>query len=72
MEHHFDSEAANQYGIEIAVILHFFLQYYHFSAHIENQDAHYPSMTYCCTYFYYWDEEKIRELIVKLYTLKLI
>ena len=68
----FSSTIACEYGLEIAVILGFFKKYHYLSGMMDEKVPSYPSVKLCCSHLTFWSEDKIRELIGKLYTLKLI
>jgi hypothetical protein len=68
----FSIHIAKKHGVEIAIIHGFFKKHEYLSSMQDEDTAGYPSIPVCCAFLDFWDEEKIRELIAKLYTLKLI
>jgi hypothetical protein len=69
----FSSYLAKEHGIEIAIIHGFFMKYRYFLSQPKNDnEVNYPSITCCCSFLDFWDEEKIRHLVAQLYILKLI
>lgn len=66
----FSTEVASLHGIEIAIILGFFLKCYSLTQ--GNEPPAYPSLAHSCSYFSFWNEDKIRHLISDLYLKKLI
>lgn len=68
----FSTEMACKYGIEIAIILGFFQKVRYLSSLQDEGIPAYPTVSECCNFFKFWDEEKIRHLISALYLNKLI
>jgi hypothetical protein len=68
----FSTEIATQFGIEIAIILGFFKHHFYMSSLHEDCIPSYPTISHCCSVLRFWNEDKIRQLIAQLYTLKLI
>ena len=66
----FSTKIACLYGIEIAIMLGFFRKCYSLTQ--GDELAAYPSVSHCCSFFPFWDEDKIRGLISELYLKKLI
>jgi hypothetical protein len=68
----FSTQVAEEYGLEIAILYNFFQHHFWMTSNGEEKISAYPTIAVCCSFFPFWDEEKIRELTLKLYTYKLI